>query len=170
METTEIAMPKGFEELEQLVQRFYQPGPSQDVTNIQSQLQKWQRSEAGWEVAERLLGSSDPNVRFFGALTITVKLNLDWYVETRRKSALDCFATDDLNREKLNTDNGPSSETVLSGLITTIVSRISRYLNSRGTFHAYQQRSGVSNGLWLLVCSGCQVLVLQIEEGGVQSH
>jgi hypothetical protein len=81
METAEIPMPQSFEELEQLVQRFYQPGPSQDITKIQSQLQKWQRSEAGWEVAERLLGSLDPNVRFFGALTITVKLNLDWYAE-----------------------------------------------------------------------------------------
>jgi hypothetical protein len=36
---------------------------------------------------------------------------------------LSCFATDVAQREKLNTDNGPSSETVLSGLITTIVSR-----------------------------------------------
>lgn len=37
-----------------------------------------QRSQQGWQVADALLQSEDTNVRFFGALTFTIKINQDW--------------------------------------------------------------------------------------------
>ena len=63
-------------ELEKLVQSLYLPGA--EVSRIQTVLQKYQRSQQGWRFADELLQSQDPNVRFFGALTFTVKINNDW--------------------------------------------------------------------------------------------
>jgi hypothetical protein len=42
-------------------------------------LQRLQRSPEGWQLADALLSSEEERVRFFGALTFTVKLNADWY-------------------------------------------------------------------------------------------
>jgi len=63
----------------QLVQRLYQPGTPQEVTQIQQTLQNIQRSREGWALADALLQSHDDKVRFFGALTFTIKINTDWY-------------------------------------------------------------------------------------------
>lgn len=49
-----------------------------EITRIQDALQKLQRSPDGWRLADALLGSEDDKVRFFGALTFTIKLNADW--------------------------------------------------------------------------------------------
>jgi len=57
---------------------LYLPGPSKLVANIQEQLQQLQKSKDGWQMADQLLASSDVNVRYFGALTFTVKINSDW--------------------------------------------------------------------------------------------
>ena len=62
----------------QLVQKLYQPGTPQDVARIQDALQKLQRSQQGWQFADALLQSRDDKVRFFGALTFTIKINQDW--------------------------------------------------------------------------------------------
>ena len=72
-----IAAPQSIPEVEQLVKRLYQPGSPQVIVAIQDQLQQLQRSAEGWQLADALLGSDDANVRFFGALTFTVKLNND---------------------------------------------------------------------------------------------
>lgn len=64
--------------LYQLVQRLYQPGSPQDIARIQDALQKLQRSQQGWQFADALLRSQDEKVRFFGALTFTIKINQDW--------------------------------------------------------------------------------------------
>ena len=61
----------------QLILELYQPGPSRKIAKIQETLQKLQRSAEGWQLASSLLDSSDEKVKFFGALTFTVKLNLD---------------------------------------------------------------------------------------------
>lgn len=74
--------PKGVAELKsivQLVQRLYQPGMPQEITRIQQTLQNIQRSREGWALADALLQSHDDKVRFFGALTFTIKINIDWY-------------------------------------------------------------------------------------------
>ena len=62
----------------QLVQKLYQPGSPQEVARIQDALQKLQRSQQGWQLADALLQSQDEKVRFFGALTFTIKINQDW--------------------------------------------------------------------------------------------
>jgi len=64
------------EEFEELIRALYRPGA--DVSRIQAVLQKYQRSQQGWQLADQLLQSQDPHVRFFGALTFTVKINNDW--------------------------------------------------------------------------------------------
>ncbi|KAF2231894.1 ARM repeat-containing protein [Viridothelium virens] len=71
-----IPMPQSVHDVEQLIKLFYQPGhtPAQ-VAEIQEKLQTLQRSNDGWQLADTLLRSDDQNVRFFGALTYTVKIN-----------------------------------------------------------------------------------------------
>lgn len=69
--------PNTIEDVEKLVQQLYLPG-SQRISEIQDSLQRLQRTDKGWYLADALLQSQDQNVRFFGALTFTVKINSDW--------------------------------------------------------------------------------------------
>src|SRR5205814_299355 len=69
-----VAMLTGVE----LIKRLYQPGHPQHLYKIQEALHRLQRSPEGWQLADALLRSDDEKVRFFGALTFTVKLNSDW--------------------------------------------------------------------------------------------
>jgi len=46
-------------ETEGLVKRLYDPAFSGQVEQIQSKLQEVQRSPAGWQLANELLGSND---------------------------------------------------------------------------------------------------------------
>ena len=71
--------------LHQLVQKLYQPGSPQEVARTQDALQKLQRSQQGWQFADALLQSQDEKVRFFGALTFTIKINQDWQEFSRFK-------------------------------------------------------------------------------------
>lgn len=48
------------------------------MTRINAILTGYQRSHHGWEFADELLHSQDAQVRFFGALTFTIKVNTDW--------------------------------------------------------------------------------------------
>jgi hypothetical protein len=69
-------LPQSIQEVEALVSLLYQPGvPSHDLVAIQNRLHELQLSDLGWKIGDGLLGSADPNVRFFGALTFTIKLN-----------------------------------------------------------------------------------------------
>ncbi|KAK6436142.1 member of the karyopherin-beta [Oleoguttula sp. CCFEE 5521] len=72
-----VAPPQSVAEVATLVKRLYQPGNAAIIVQIQEQLQVLQRSGEGWQLADALLGDNDINVRFFGALTFTVKLNND---------------------------------------------------------------------------------------------
>ncbi|KAK6431275.1 member of the karyopherin-beta [Oleoguttula sp. CCFEE 5521] len=72
-----VAPPQSVAEVATLVKRLYQPGNATIIVQIQDQLQLLQRSGEGWQLADALLGNNDINVRFFGALTFTVKLNND---------------------------------------------------------------------------------------------
>ena len=65
-------------DIEQLVQQFYCPGHPQQIKKLEEHLQILQSSEQGWHLADMLLQSEDRNVRFFGALTFTVKIKRDW--------------------------------------------------------------------------------------------
>ncbi|KAI4213711.1 MAG: hypothetical protein LQ351_003677 [Letrouitia transgressa] len=77
--TAASAAIPSFEEVEQLVQNLYRPGSPQDVAETQDRLQQLQRSPQGWQLADSLLQSQDDQVRFFGALTFTIKINIDWH-------------------------------------------------------------------------------------------
>lgn len=72
-ERDQIATLEGFEDL---IRGLYRPGAN--VSRIQAVLQTYQRSQQGWQLADQLLQSQDPHVRFFGALTFTIKINNDW--------------------------------------------------------------------------------------------
>ena len=61
---------------ERLISALYQPGG--DVARINTVLTGYQRSQQGWQFADELLHSQDAQVRFFGALTFTIKINTDW--------------------------------------------------------------------------------------------
>ncbi|KAK9248089.1 armadillo-type protein [Lipomyces tetrasporus] len=64
--------------VEKKIRQLYQPGHPQTLYETQQELQALQKSSEGWNLANLMLSSADPNVRFFGALTYTVKLNNDW--------------------------------------------------------------------------------------------
>ena len=83
-----VALPQSIEEVEQLVKRLYQPGPPHLIASINDQLQQLQRSEYGWKLADELMGSEDQSVRFFAALTFTVKLNNEGSVHDPELSLL----------------------------------------------------------------------------------
>lgn len=83
MDTNLFPPPQSVDEVAQLVKRLYQPGNPEVISHIQNQLQTLQRSNDGWQLADALLGYEDINVRFFGALTFTVKLNNDGSVLCR---------------------------------------------------------------------------------------
>ncbi|KAI9746575.1 MAG: hypothetical protein M1818_000288 [Claussenomyces sp. TS43310] len=76
-EQVDITVPGGLSDVEKLIQDLYRPGSSQEIAKIQETLQQLQRSPRGWQLANSLLESHDETVKFFGALTFTVKLNLD---------------------------------------------------------------------------------------------
>ncbi|KAJ6198457.1 LOW QUALITY PROTEIN: armadillo-type protein [Bipolaris maydis] len=68
------SFPLPYEEIERLVKSLYEPGQAKKISETEATLR---RSPQGWEIANALLRSDDEQVRFFGALTLTVKLNAD---------------------------------------------------------------------------------------------
>ena len=64
-------------EVENLIKQFYEPGPGGDKKQLNDQLQQIQLSQDGWRLADELMLSKELNVRFYAALTFTVKLNND---------------------------------------------------------------------------------------------
>ncbi|KAH7038000.1 armadillo-type protein [Microdochium trichocladiopsis] len=73
----DIQTPTSFAEVEQLVERLYSPNQPQVIARIQEVLQQVQRSSEGWQLASALLERPNVSVRFFGALTVIVKLNTE---------------------------------------------------------------------------------------------
>lgn len=74
--------------MEKLISALYSPHtPPAAINSIHNALQQLQHSPQGWQIAQTLLNKSyrpdspdDNNVKFFGAITLTVKLNTDGYV------------------------------------------------------------------------------------------
>ena len=60
-----------------LIEELYSPHPKHDVNQIQQSLQSIQKSEQGFHLANELLSDDkySANVKYFGALTLTVQLN-----------------------------------------------------------------------------------------------
>lgn len=76
----DVQTPTSFAEVELLIEKLYSPNPPQLIARIQEVLQQVQRSSEGWQLASALLDRPTVSVKFFGALTIIVKLNTERYV------------------------------------------------------------------------------------------
>ncbi|KAI1497513.1 armadillo-type protein [Biscogniauxia marginata] len=70
-----IPIPTTLPEVENLIHELYKPNPAETISRIQDALQRLQKSDQGWQLAQGLLACPGDNVKFFGALTIIVKLN-----------------------------------------------------------------------------------------------
>ncbi|KAH8683271.1 armadillo-type protein [Tricladium varicosporioides] len=70
-------LPGNLDETVALILQLYRPDSHGKVAKIQETLQKLQRSSFGWELAYSLREHPSEEVRFFAALTFTVKLNTD---------------------------------------------------------------------------------------------
>lgn len=67
----------------QLVSQLYDPantGNPAKIKLIQEHLQALQKGPHAWLIANDLLNCDNSDLRFFGALTFTVKINHDWWV------------------------------------------------------------------------------------------
>ena len=62
------------------MQRFYQPASPTEYSRLDRALKRMQKSSDGFQFADAMMKSKDANVRFFGCLTFTVKINCDWWV------------------------------------------------------------------------------------------
>ncbi|KAG7127326.1 Importin beta-like protein like [Verticillium longisporum] len=71
------SLSPSLQDVEALVFALYEPSSSHNVGHIQEQLHRLQKSSAGWRIARDLLGHEDDKIKFFGALTIMVKLNTE---------------------------------------------------------------------------------------------
>jgi hypothetical protein len=67
--------------MEQLIAELYHPAnqsaPDQ-VNQIQRQIQQLQREKLAWQRGLDLLNGETPVLRFYGALTLLIKINADW--------------------------------------------------------------------------------------------
>lgn len=61
----------------ELVRRLNDPSWTSAASQISQELQKLQLSPRGWEIADVMLAHEDTNVKFYGALTLQIKLNKD---------------------------------------------------------------------------------------------
>ncbi|KAL3431876.1 armadillo-type protein [Aspergillus tetrazonus] len=72
----------GAKKVTQLVLELYDPantGNPAKINEIQELLQNLQKGPHAWVIANCLLTEQSPDLRFFGALTFTVKINHDWH-------------------------------------------------------------------------------------------
>jgi hypothetical protein len=75
-----VQLPQGLPSLEEivgLVKSLYDPSQAKNLKETEATLRILQRSPHGWDIGDALLTNEDDQVRFFGALTFTIKLNAD---------------------------------------------------------------------------------------------
>ncbi|RCI10987.1 hypothetical protein L249_5439 [Ophiocordyceps polyrhachis-furcata BCC 54312] len=63
------------DQVEHLILSLYQPNPPQIIADAQASLSRFQCSPRAWAMIQDLLERPDENVKFFGALTLIIKLN-----------------------------------------------------------------------------------------------
>ncbi|KAF4972621.1 hypothetical protein FZEAL_9564 [Fusarium zealandicum] len=68
-------IPTSLSEVESLILSLYQPNSPETIARTQATLSRLQSAPQAWTIARDLLGRSDEKVKFFGALTIIIKLN-----------------------------------------------------------------------------------------------
>jgi hypothetical protein len=64
-------------EIEKRITSMYEVGNPRFIMENDAFLTALQRSDRGWEIGNALLHSEDAKVQYYGALTLTVKLNQD---------------------------------------------------------------------------------------------
>lgn len=67
--------------MEQLISELHNPSNQSSpdrIHEIQRQLQRLQREKTAWQLGLDLLHHGEATVRFYGALTLTIKINADW--------------------------------------------------------------------------------------------
>jgi hypothetical protein len=67
--------------MEPLIRALNDPrnqGSPAQIHEIQKQLQTLQRETSAWQTALDFLQNTDAIIRFYGALTLTIKINADW--------------------------------------------------------------------------------------------
>jgi hypothetical protein len=67
--------------MEPLIRALNDPrnqGSSSQIHEIQKQLQALQRESSAWQASIDFLQNQDAIIRFYGALTLTIKINADW--------------------------------------------------------------------------------------------
>ena len=67
--------------MENLIVELYSPGNQSSpdrVNEIQKRIQLLQREKTAWQLGLDLLHHGEATVRFYGALTLTIKINADW--------------------------------------------------------------------------------------------
>ncbi|KAI1189881.1 armadillo-type protein [Nemania serpens] len=90
---TNIPVPTTLPEVENLINELYKPNPPETLTRIQETLQQLQKSPQGWQLAQSLLARPGDNIKFFGALTIIVKLNTEKLSDDDALSVLQSLIT-----------------------------------------------------------------------------
>jgi hypothetical protein len=107
-----IPKPQSIEEVIDLIKRISDPAYSRSSTasrftaKATEVIHELQKSDSAWDLADRLLKNDDQNVRFFGALTLTVKINTDW--------------------RKLSESTESEKDAILRGLLNALVQAVDR--------------------------------------------
>lgn len=68
------------EQVESLILSLYQSNPPEVIATTQALLSQFQSSPQAWSMVHCLLERPDEKVKFFGALTVIIKLNKERYV------------------------------------------------------------------------------------------
>ncbi|KAI9874089.1 MAG: hypothetical protein M1823_007766, partial [Watsoniomyces obsoletus] len=71
--------------MEQLIRELNVPanqGAPERINEIQKQIQQLQRDKSAWQLGLDFLQHDESIIRFYGALTLTVKINADWDVDS----------------------------------------------------------------------------------------
>ncbi|KAF4504396.1 hypothetical protein G6O67_008335 [Ophiocordyceps sinensis] len=71
----DAAPPLSLDQVESLILSLYRPSPPDVIAATQASLSQFQGSPQAWPMIHSLLERPDEKVRFFGALTIIIKLN-----------------------------------------------------------------------------------------------
>lgn len=67
--------------MEQLIEELVNPRSHSDAKHlerVQREIQRLQREPSGWQLGLELLNKSSTHFRFYGALTLTIKIRTDW--------------------------------------------------------------------------------------------
>ncbi|EXJ80406.1 hypothetical protein A1O1_08550 [Capronia coronata CBS 617.96] len=67
--------------MEELIRELNDPSNQsapERINEIQRQIQRLQREKTAWQLGLDLLQNEDATLRFYGALTLTIKINADW--------------------------------------------------------------------------------------------